>query len=62
MAPTADMSIASVAWLAAADESMAHWQAFLKTDLAPFNDQLQKAQQKRFITTDDAQPVASPLE
>ena len=45
-APTADMNNASKAWLAAADEAMVRWRAFLRTDLSAFNDQLQKANQK----------------
>ncbi len=61
-APTADMNTASLAWLAAADVTMARWQVFLKTDLVTFNDQLQRAQQKRFTITDDASSGAPPVE
>jgi hypothetical protein len=45
-APTADMSLASEAWLGAADEAIRRWQAFLKNDLAEVNGELRKANQK----------------
>jgi hypothetical protein len=41
-APTADMNTAAEAWLSAADESLARWQAFLTNDLAPVNQALEK--------------------
>jgi hypothetical protein len=50
-APTADMNTSSEAWFAAADETLAHWRAFLKEDLASVNGQLEKASQKPLATT-----------
>ncbi len=52
-APTSNMSTASEAWLAVADETMARWQAFLEHDLAAANDQLQKANQKPLAATEN---------
>ena len=51
-APTADMKTASEAWLAAAEETVGCWQAFLRDDLRAVNEQLQKANQKPLATTD----------
>jgi photosystem II stability/assembly factor-like uncharacterized protein len=52
-APTADMNRASEAWLAAAEETVGRWQAFLRDDLRAVNEQLQKANQKPLATTDN---------
>ena len=52
-APTADMKTASEAWLAAAEETVGRWQAFLRDDLRAVNEQLQKANQKPLATTDN---------
>ena len=46
------MNRASEAWLAAAEETVGRWQAFLRDDLRAVNEQLQKANQKPLATTD----------
>jgi photosystem II stability/assembly factor-like uncharacterized protein len=45
-APTADMKESCETWLGAANETVARWETFLKTDLADANAQLAKAGQQ----------------